>query len=105
MTQRLGQPARLGGRLDVRSDDPVDARVEHRRGRPRVGEPHEGGAAGRASGDRERLDVSRAERAVLEVDPDEIERLGDQLGEGDVGKREHRAQQRLVAAQPVCESR
>ena len=101
--QPVDEPACLGRGLDPRRDHAVHAGVEQARAAVgvRLGEPDERRSPGGPGRDGERRDVRRAEGPVLEVDPDEVQRLGHELGERHAGKREHRADQRVAPAHPV----
>ena len=105
MAHRVDEAARLRGRVDPRRDQAVHTRVQDRRHPRAVGarQAHQHGRSRGARRNRERRHVARVERAVLEVDPDEVEWLAHQLGQRDVREREHRAQQLLMGMQARCE--
>ncbi len=87
-------------RVDTRGDHAVDAAVEQRAEQLGVGArwPHERRGAAGAGCDRERLHVADRQRAVLHVDPEEVEPTGRDLGKRRVRTGDDRAQQTLFAA-------
>lgn len=104
MAKTLDKPRGAICVLNPRSDDAIGARVQDRaeaRG-VRAREADESAGVRRPASDGERLDVADPERTVLEVDPDEVDGLGDKLREGDTRHAHDRAEDRLARPQPAA---
>jgi hypothetical protein len=76
----LDESRGVGPRLHARRDHPVHPGVEDGARAGSVGQAHESGGSRGPRADGEGLHVAHPERAVLEVDPDEVNRTRGELG-------------------------
>jgi hypothetical protein len=85
---------------DAGEDDAVGARVEHRRHQAVrfYGQARERVCAGRLRAEDHLLRLERSERTVLEVDPDQIEGFGEELGRRRSRQRQNRSGQARARA-------
>jgi hypothetical protein len=106
MAELLDEPSRVPGALHPRSYDAVGTGVEYRADARGVGarQADESGSACRATGNGEWLDVRDSKRAVLEVDPDEVDGLGDHLRQRDVAHGDDRAEEPRTRFKPYADA-